>query len=91
MQGYTTTLTLTNANTDYSFAVPPNTLKLTFKSRAAVDLKYSFAGAGAIASSNYMTIPSGSSAFFDGRLIPQNIFFQSGTAGTIVEIETFRD
>lgn len=88
MQGNTTILTLTNANTDYSFSVPPNTLKLTFKARTAVDIKYTFGATGQIAAGNYMTVPASAVVGIDGHLIAQTIFFQSATAGAIVEIET---
>ena len=86
---YTTTLTLTSANTPYSWSVPEGTKKYAFKSRdEAADILFAF-GSGHIAAGNYSTLPGGV-AFENpndfGPLSTDIIYMQSTTAAVVVEI-----
>lgn len=79
-------LTLTSANTEYSYQIPPQTKSFGFKIRSgSYDLKYYFVTGAP--SSTFSTLGAGSTQLLKGRLEAQTIFFQCENAGEIVEIE----
>jgi len=83
------TLTLTNADTEYSYQIPANCLSFSFKIRSgSYDLTYYFSQADA--ATKYFTLSAGSTQTFKGRLSPQTIYFKCSNAGEIVEFETIR-
>lgn len=79
-------LTLTSANTEYSYTFPIKTTSWSLKARTAVDLKYSWTSgeSGTV----FKTVPAGSEVYEENILMNNNIIYiQCATAGTIVEIE----
>jgi hypothetical protein len=89
------TLTLTNANQEYSYEFPSNTVMWRLKARAQnAQILYSWA-TGTLPTSGtgsaYMTLPQN---FLDSRqgveFSGKTIYLQSPTAGTVVEIEVYR-
>lgn len=80
-------LTLTDANTEYGFELSVNTKKFTFQARTAVDVKFSFAEG--TSGSEYFTLKTGAGYFDDNVHAPITIYFQSASAGTVVEIITW--
>lgn len=90
-----TVLTLTNANEEYSYTFPANTLMWRLKARAQnAKVLYSWAE-GTLPTSGdgsaYMTLPAN---FLDSRqgvdFSGKTIYVQSETAGAVLEIETYR-
>lgn len=84
---YSTTLTLTNIDTDYSWNVPSGTNRIEIKERTGgYQFKVAF-NAGNIASGNYFTIPYGSSWPVIDIKGGQTIYFQThDQAGIVLEI-----
>lgn len=82
-------VTMTNANTEYSYALPANTKKFQFKERAgASSVKYSFTSgeSGTV----YVTLPVGSTKYFEGSwLRGLTVYFQCPDAGKVLEIEVW--
>lgn len=78
-------LTLTNADTEYSQALPSNTAKIAVQCRTSDDIKMSFVANES--DSKYVTI-QGSQIYWDDLVKPAalTLYFQSATAGVIVEI-----
>ena len=80
-------LTLTSANTTYSYAIPDDTLSMIVKMRGYKDLLYSWSDFG-----EYITIPSAASKLFQGIWFTgKTIYFRCGSAGQIVEIECLKE
>jgi hypothetical protein len=82
-------VTLTNANTEYSQALPANSVRLAFQCRTATDVRFAFVSgkvAGAVAP--FLTLKAGcsydSGEMFVGGL---TLYLASGTGGVIMEIE----
>lgn len=78
-------LTLTNADTEYSQALPENTFKVMIKARsttAAMKLSYTSGESG----TTYFTIPAGQTYWDDNINTSQTVYLQSPTAGTVAEI-----
>ena len=82
-------VTLTNANTEYSQALPTNTKELRFRCRTLYDIRYAWVtGKVATPTEPYLTLPAGSDYWSDRNdLNNQTLFFASSTAGVSVEIE----
>ena len=77
-------LTLTNANTVYSYDIPDNTLTMDIKLREqGYSLLYSWSNWG-----EYMTIPAGGSRTFSGiDFVGKTIYLKSPGSAQIAEIE----
>ena len=77
--------TLTDANTEYSQALPANTTRFTLQARTSVDVKLCFT---ALASgTTYVTIKAGSSYSEEGLdLASTTLYMQSASAGIVVEV-----
>jgi hypothetical protein len=84
-------VTLTNANTEYSQALPANTREFRFRCRTTFDIRYTFVtGKVATPTEPYLTLPSGSDYFGDWtNLTSVTIYFASSTAGVVVELEVW--
>ena len=82
-------VTLTNANTEYSQALPANTRELRFRCRSLFDVRYSFtAGKVATPTSPWLVLPAGMDYFSDNNdFIDKTIYLASNEAGVIVELE----
>ncbi len=76
---------MTNADQEYSQALPMDTWKFTIKCRGAYDLKLAFVetGSGIL----YITIPAGQTYWDDGvRAAATTLYFQCATAAQVAEI-----
>jgi len=82
-------LTLTDANTEYSQALPEDTKWFEFQCRTAADVRFAFTSglvAGSVAP--YITLKSGQS-YDSGALYAASrptLYCASGSAGVVVEI-----
>jgi hypothetical protein len=83
-------LTLTNANTEYSQAMPANCRGWEFQCRTAVDVRYAFVtGKVATPTAPYMTCKAGNAHNSPGLnqgTSPSTLYFASASAGVVVEI-----
>lgn len=86
-------VTMTNANQEYSQALPANTKVVTWRPRSDVDIRYSFV-AGRVGTASptgpYMTLRAGE--VFNERnlnLAALTLYIATVAAGTIIEIETW--
>lgn len=79
-------VTCTVADTEYSQAIPNGTKKFLLKARAAADLKFTFVALGS--ATLYATIPAGSGGLWidTAKMRGLTVYFQSPTAGTVVEM-----
>ena len=80
-----TTITLTNANQDYTWSCPARALNINIQTRTPVDIKIS--NASISGGNTYFTIRSGTS--YSAQQIWSNdniMYISSATAGTVVEI-----
>jgi hypothetical protein len=82
-------ITLTNANTQYSQAIPENTRQFRFRCRTSYDVRYAFAtDKVATPTAPYMTLPAGADyAMGDALLGTTVLYLASAQAGVIVELE----
>lgn len=84
-------VTLTNANTEYSQALPANCKRFAFQCRTAADVRYAFA-TGKVAGSTdpYGTLSAGDS-YDSGSVCATGVtlYLASGTAGVVVELEVW--
>jgi len=82
-------LTLTNANTEYSQALPANTREFRFRCRTTYDIRFAWVtGKVATPTEPYLTLPAGSDYYSDwNKLANQTLYLASSTAGVVVEIE----
>lgn len=84
-------VTCTNANQEYSQALPAGTRKVRINARTAVDIRIAWVtGKVATPTDPYMTIKSGTvftldDVYWSGA---KTVYLASGTAGTVVEIQT---
>ena len=84
---------MTNADTEYSQALPKNTRKVLFKLRgSSAALKYAYESTES--GTKYITIPAGGgSKYLEGIFLdltsPITLYFQSPTASQVLEIEVF--
>jgi hypothetical protein len=82
-------ITLTNANTEYSQALPANTKKVEFWSRNGYAVRYSFVtGKVATPTAPYLTVKA--NGFYEspgmGNLSSKTIYFATASAGDIIEM-----
>jgi hypothetical protein len=90
-------LTLTAANTEYSFKINGGVKNITFQARTNVDIRYALeTGKVATSVADYMTLKAGAT-YWNEAVNTQysnnqslTIYFASATAGTVVEIEVWR-
>ena len=84
-------VTLTNANTEYSQALPVNTKELRFRCRTLYDVRFAWVtGKVATPTEPYLTLPAGSDYWSDRNdLSSQTLFFASSTAGVVCELEVW--
>jgi len=84
-------ITLTNANTEYSQALPANTRRLCFRCRTGVQVRYAWA-TGKVAGSTapYQSLAAGAEYALDGvKLAAATLHFASATAGSVIELEAW--
>ena len=84
-------LTLTNANTEYSQALPANARKIIFRCRTAYDVRYAWVtDKVATPTAPYQTLRASAEYAVDGiKLASGTIYLASATAGAIIEIEAW--
>ena len=85
-------VTLTNANTEYSQALPSGTRKVVFRCRTSADVRYAW-GTGKVAGpvAPYQTLRAGAEYATDGiNLTGKTLYLASSTAGVIAEIEVWQ-
>jgi len=78
-------VTMTNAGTEYSQALPSNTKKFLIKCRGSYDIKLAFTSGQS--GTNYVTVPSGMS-YWEDFIQPSalTLYFQCASAGQVAEI-----
>jgi len=84
-------LTLTSADTEYSYTLPNNTVYFAVKARTSNPWKIAFSEG--TSGTTYETVPAGGIWFPDHPLLlsTNRIFYvQSSTAGLILEIEIYQ-
>ncbi|MDO8704072.1 MAG: hypothetical protein Q7J84_03920 [Sulfuricaulis sp.] len=86
-------LTLTNADTEYSQAMPANCRKFWFQCRSAVDVRYAYVtGKVAASTAPFITMKAGgyaeSPAIAQGAA-PSTIYLASAIAGVVIEFEAW--
>ena len=83
--------TLTNADTEYSQALPANTRQFRFKCRDSFDVRYAFAtGKVATPTSPWLTLPADCNYSADNtNLAATTLYLAADQAGVIVELETW--
>lgn len=81
-------MTMTNANTEYSQALPANTRKFTIHTRDETAFRLAFVtGKVATPTAPYLTIPANKVYYEDFvNLTSKTLYFASGSAGKIIEI-----
>jgi hypothetical protein len=82
------TVTLVNANTEYSIALPATCLYLEFQARTPADVRWAFE-TGKVAGSVevYRTLKAGNNYFSPNlSLAGATLYLASGVAGTVVEV-----
>ncbi len=82
---------LTNANQEYSQALPANCRKLTFRCRRAVEIRYAWV-VGKVAGSTapYQTLKAGANNSIDGiKLAGATIYFACSGGNEVVEMEAW--
>jgi len=85
---YIYNITMTNANTEYSQALPTGTKRFTLQCRGTYDIRYAFeTGKVATPTAPYMTLKAGMVYYEDDlNLTSRTIYLACGTAGQVVEI-----
>ncbi len=84
-------LTLTTADTEYSYTMPNGTLYFTIKARTSAAFKIAFSANAS--GSTYETVPAGAQWYSDHPLTLRDnrtFYVQSGTAGLVLEISTIQ-
>lgn len=82
------TITLTNADQEYSQLFPNGIKRFSFQCDSFVDVRFSFeTGKVATPTRPYMTLKAGYTYYEDDvNLTGKQIFFASSTAGAIIEL-----
>lgn len=80
-------VTITNANTEQSQALPSNTKQFLIRSRSNSNLRLAYASGET--TSQWLSIPGGSCYKDENYYTSQTLYFQSDQAGDIVEIVVF--
>ena len=84
-KSYNTTVTMTSANTEYSWTIPNGVSSFTVRCRGAYAVKFSFT-AGA-SGTTYFTVPSGFSYYETTVSSYENtLYMQCATASQVIEI-----
>jgi len=80
-------LTLTDAATEYSYTFPRTTGNLAVKGRTSAAFQYCWTSAGS--GTTYVTVPAGSQWYLESLNLRHKriTYFQSATAGLVLEIE----
>lgn len=81
-------LTLTLADTEYSYTIPELSFKVMCKARTSVPLKMAYTSGAS--GTNYITIPSDQTYWDDNITTSVTFYFQCATAGTVVELLTWQ-
>ena len=85
-------VSLVTADTEYTQALPANTVRLKFQNRVAADIRYAWAaGKVATPTAPYYTLKSG--GVFNGEhvgLPAQTLYLGAAATGNIVEIEAWQ-
>lgn len=85
----TANVTMTSADTEYSYTFPAGTQKFSIKLRALnALLKVAFASG--TSGSTYFTIPYGDILVMEAKIGGSTIYFQSPTASQVAEIQTWK-
>lgn len=80
-------VTLTNADTEYSYTMPADTRKFTIQARESADVRIAFeSGKVATSTDPYLTLKAGNVWWEDHIDSETTIYFASSSAGTHVEI-----
>ena len=80
-------ITTTNANTEYSQALPVGTKKLQIQNRGFNDTRYAYAaGKVATPTAPYLTLKSGDAYFEDNLALTGVTLYVASTAGSVVEV-----
>jgi len=83
-------ITLTDANTEYSQALPENTRRLCFRCRTGVQVRYAWVtGKVATPIAPYQTLVAGAEYALDGVKLAATLYWASATAGAVIECEVF--
>lgn len=84
-------LTLTNADAEYSHVVPANTRRVRFRNRTSVATRHAWVtGKVAAPTSPYEMLPADMEYDEDGLLLNgKTLYFACGSAGTVLEIVTW--
>lgn len=84
-------ITLTNANTEYSQALPANTRRLCFRCRTGAVCRYAWVtGKVATPTANYQTLQAGAEYVLEGvKLATSTLYLASATAGAVIEMEAW--
>ena len=78
------TITITNADTEYSQALPENTKALEFKCRTAVATRFAFeTGKVATPTDPYMTLPANATYFKDDLVMSSTTLYVAAASGTL--------
>lgn len=76
------------ANTEYSQAIPSGTTKLLIRARSTAQLQFAFSVGDS--STNFITIPRGTSYSSDNLLLSGvTLYIQSSLAGNVIEVLTW--
>ena len=79
--------TLTDVDTEYSQALPSDTVKFEVRCRTAAAVKLAFTSSES--GTTYFTIPAGASYWEDEVQTNKTLYFQSATAGVVLEIKAW--
>ncbi len=84
-------VTLTDADTEYSQALPSNTKEIRFRCRTLFDVRFAWLeDKVATPTTPYLTLPAGSDYFSDdSNITGKTLFLASSEAGVILEIEVW--
>ena len=84
-------VTLTDADTEYSQALPSSTREIRFRCRTLFDVRFAWLkNKVATPTAPYLTLPAGSDYFSDDSDITgKTLYLASGEAGVVVEIEVW--
>jgi len=84
-------ITCTLADTEYSQALPANTLAFEFRNRNSHDTRWSFVtGKVAVPTAPYNTLSGGQVYYKEGiDLVTKTLYFASSTAGDVIELVVY--
>ena len=83
-------ITLTNANTEYSQALPANCRKVTFRCRTLAECRYAWiTGKVATPAAPWQTLKAAADYGVDGIKSGGTLYFASATAGVVIEVEAW--